>query len=333
MTANANATATVVVTDYEFADLAPERAVIEGAGFRLVPAQASTPDELVAACADADAVINQYARLTAEVIGRLPALRVISRYGIGLDTIDVDAATAAGIIVAHVPDGSLDDVSDHASAMILALARGLGPYRASLAAGGWDYTVAGPLFRLRGRTLGLLGFGRIPQYVTRKLAGFGLRVLAHDPYARPATAEEYGVTLVDAETLFREADFVSVHVPLTDATAGMVGAEAFALMKPTAYVVNTARGPVIDQDALVAAVRSGRIAGAGLDVFESEPLPADHPLRGMDNVLLSPHCAWYSEDSEEEIRTKAARNVVEVLRGEPLTYHVNREVVPHTRRR
>ncbi|MEV7091013.1 C-terminal binding protein [Streptomyces sp. NPDC093085] len=319
---------TVVVTDYEFADLAPERAVIEGAGFRLVPAQARTPEELVAACAGADAVINQYAQLTAEVIGALPKVRVISRYGIGLNTIDVDAATAAGIIVANVPDGSLEDVSDHTSALILALARGLGPYRASLAADGWDYTVAAPLFRLRGRTLGLLGFGRIPQYVARKLAGFGLRVLASDPYADPAVAAGLGVELVDTETLLRAADFVSVHTPLTPETTGLLGAEAFALMKPTAYLVNTARGPVIDQDALVAALESGRIAGAGLDVFATEPLPAGHPLRTLPNVLLSPHCAWYSEDSEAEIRTKAARNVVEVLTGAPLTYHVNKDVVP-----
>ncbi|MFJ3667233.1 C-terminal binding protein [Streptomyces sp. NPDC090106] len=321
-------TATVVVTDYEFSDLEPERAVIEGAGFRLVPAQASTEEEIVAACADADAVINQYAQMTARVLKQLPRVRVVSRYGIGLNTIDVAAATAEGIIVSNVPDGSLEDVSDHAAALILALARGLGAYTSSLRGGGWDYTVAAPLFRLRGRTLGLLGFGQIPQYLARKLAGFGLRVLASDPFADPALAAQAGVTLVEPGVLFREADFLSVHVPLTPQTTGMVGSDAFAAMKPTACLVNTARGPVVDQEALVRALTTGQIAGAGLDVFESEPLPAEHPLRGLPNVLLSPHCAWYSQDSEVEIRTKAARNVVEVLEGTPLTYHVNRDVVP-----
>lgn len=321
-------TATVVITDYEFADLEPERAVIEGAGFRLVPAQTSTEDEIIAACAGADAVINQYARLTARVLGRLPKVRVVSRYGIGLDTIDVAAATAEGIVVTNVPDGSLEDVSDHAAAMILALARGLGRYNSDLQKGGWDYTVAAPLFRLRGRTLGLLGYGQIPRQLARKLAGFGMRILASDPYADPARAAEAGVTLVEPGVLFREADFLSVHVPLTPRTTGMVDAAAFAAMKPTAYLVNTARGPVVDQEALVEALTEGRIAGAGLDVFETEPLPAGHRLRALPNVLLSPHCAWYSKDSEVEIRTKAARNVVEVLRNEPLTYHVNRTVIP-----
>ncbi|MER5672804.1 C-terminal binding protein [Pseudonocardia alni] len=316
-------TATVVVTDHEFSDLGPERAVVEGAGFRLVDARAKTEDELLAACAEADGLINQYSQLTATVIGGLRRCRIISRYGIGLNTIDVDAATAAGIAVANVPDGSLDDVSDHAVAMMLALARGLHRYDRTLRAGGWDYTAAGRLYRLHGRTLGLLGFGRIPQRVAAKAAAFGLRVVAHDPHADPATARDLQVGLVAADELFAASDVLSVHVPLTEQTRGMVGARALARMKPTALVVNTARGPVVDQDALLDALRDGRIAGAGLDVFEHEPLPADHPLRSEPGVLLSPHSAWYSEDSEQEIRTKAARNVVHALRGETVPYQVN----------
>lgn len=318
----------IVVTDYEFADLAPEQAVMDKAGLILTPAQCRSEAELIEVCADADAIINQYAQITPRVIAALGTCKVISRYGIGLNTIAVPEATAAGICVANVPDGSLEDVSDHAAAMMLSLARGLGRFDAAVRAGRWDYTVAKPLFRMRGKTLGLLSFGQIPQRLARKMAAFGVTVIAHDPYANPAVAADLGVTLVDSETLYRQADFLSVHVPLTDSTQGMVGHDQFALMKPTAYLINTARGPVVDQPALVEALQRGVIAGAGLDVFESEPLGADHPLASLPNVLLSPHCAWYSEESEVEIRSKAAQNVVDVLQGRLPTYHVNRDVQP-----
>jgi len=318
----------IVVTDYEFADLAPEQAVLERAGLSLVPAQCRSEEELIEVCADADAIINQYAQITPRVIAALDKCKVISRYGIGLNTIAVPDATAAGICIANVPDGSLEDVSDHAAAMMLALARGLGRFDAAVRSGRWDYTVAKPLFRLRGKTLGLLSFGQIPQRLARKMAAFGVSIIAHDPYANPALAAELGVTLVDSDTLYRQSDFLSVHVPLTDSTLGLVGAAQFALMKPTAYLVNTARGPVVDQAALVDALQAGSIAGAGLDVFEREPLGADHPLTAMPNVLLSPHCAWYSEESEVEIRSKAAQNVVDVFQGRLPAYHVNRDVQP-----
>ncbi|MDT0549919.1 MULTISPECIES: C-terminal binding protein [Streptomyces] len=321
---------TVVVTDYEFADLEPERQVLEAAGLTLVPAQATTEDELIEVCADADAVINQYAPVTAKVIRSLTRCRVISRYGIGLNTIDVPAATKAGIAVANVPDGSLEEVSDHAAAQILTLARGLHRYDAAIRRGTWDYTVAGPLRRLRGRTLGLVGFGRIPRLLAEKLAGFGMAVLAHDPFADPSHAAALGVRLVDLDTLCRESDVVSVHAPLTAETEGMIGRAQFAAMKPTACLVNTARGPVVDQDALIEALETGRIAGAGLDVFADEPIGPDHPLARCENVVLSPHTAWYSEDSEIEIRTKTARNVVDVAQGRLPTYLVNHEVSPAT---
>ncbi|WP_337831017.1 C-terminal binding protein [Pseudonocardia sp. TMWB2A] len=319
---------TVVVTDYEFPDLELERTLVEDAGLRFVAARTRTPDEIVAACAGADGIINQYAQLTADVIARLPRTRVISRYGIGLNTIDVDAATQAGILVTNVPDGSLDDVSDHAAAMILGLARGLGRQDRSMRAGGWDYAASGPLYRLRDRVLGLVGFGRIPQRLAVKMQAFGMRVLATDPHADASAAAAAGVELVEPGELYRRADVVSVHAPLTPETSGMVDAAAFAAMKPTTYLVNTARGPVVDEAALVEALRTGRIAGAGLDVFESEPLAADHPLRGLDSVLLSPHCAWYSVDSEAEIRTKTTQNVIDVLTGRLPAYPVNRPETP-----
>lgn len=313
----------VVVTDHEFADLAPERAVIEGAGFTLIDAGAGSEEEIIAACATADGILNQYCQMTPRVIESLQNCRIISRYGIGLNTIDVAAATDAGIAVANVPDGSLDDVSDHALAMLLALSRGLGAYDRAIRAGRWDYTAAGPLFRLRGSTLGLLGFGQIPRRVAEKAQAFGIKVVAFDPYASVEEVKRLGVEPVELEELYKRADAISVHVPLTENTRGLVNEGAFASMKPTSLVINTARGPVIDEKALIRALSSGLIRGAGLDVFADEPLSPDSPLRGMENVLLSPHAAWYSEDSEVEIRTKAAQNIVQALRGERVTYQVN----------
>jgi D-3-phosphoglycerate dehydrogenase / 2-oxoglutarate reductase len=318
----------IVVTDYEFTDLAPEQAVVAPTGLTLTAGQCKTEDELIALCADADGLINQYAPITARVIAALTNCKVISRYGVGLNTIDVAAATRAGICVANVPDASVEEVSDHAAAMMLMLARGINRLDAAVRAGRWSYTEAKPLYRIRGRTLGLLSFGLIPQTLARKMASFGLDIIAYDPYANVAAAERLGVKLVDAETLYRQSDILSLHVPLTDSTRGMVGAAQLALMKPTAILINTARGPVIDEDALIKALQDQKIAAAGLDVFETEPLAAGHPFTRMSNVVLSPHSAWYSEQSEFELRTKTTQNVVDVMQGRLPTYHVNRDVTP-----
>ena len=318
----------IVVTDYEFPDLAPEQGVAAKAGLTLTAGKCKSEDELIALCADADGIINQYAMITPRVIAALKKCKVISRYGIGLNTIDVPAATQAGICVANVPDGSLEDVSDHAAAMMLMLARGLNRFDATIRAGIWNYAAAKPLFRMRGKTLGLLAFGQIPQRLARKMASFGVNIIAHDINPNTAAASSLGVTMVDSDTLYRQADFLSVHVPLNDSTKGLVGAPQLALMKETAILINTARGPVIDQAALINTLQNKRIAAAGLDVFETEPLPANHPFTKMPNVVLSPHCAWYSEESEFEIRTKATQNVIDVIQGRLPTYHVNRDVSP-----
>jgi D-3-phosphoglycerate dehydrogenase len=318
----------IVVTDYEFPDLALEQAVVAKAGLTLSAGQCRTEDELIALCADADGIVTQYAMITPRVIAELKNCKVISRYGVGLNTIDVPAATQAGICVANVPDASIEDVSDHAAAMMLTLARGINLLDAAVRAGRWSYAEAKPLYRMKGRTLGLLSFGQISQTLARKMASFGVNIIAHDPYANAAVAEKLGVKLVDAETLYRQSDILSIHVPLTDSTKGMVGAGQLALMKPTAILINTARGPVIDQAALIKALQDKKIAAAGLDVFETEPLGADHPFTRMPNVVLSPHSAWYSEQSEIELRTRTTQNVVDVMQGRLPTYHVNREVTP-----
>lgn len=299
----------------------PERDLLEPAA-EIVTAQASTRAALSAAVRDVDALMLGLQRCDAPLIAGMRRCRVICRYGIGYDNIDVDAATAAGIWVALVPDYGWEDVSDHAVALLLACVRDLRSYDRQARAG--RVGRPRPLHRLKGRTGGVIGCGGIGRAVVRKLDGFGLaRILVHDPYLTPAQIAAAGGTASGLELLLREADFVSLHTPLTAATRHLLGAAQLRLMKPTAILINTARGALVDQEALAAALAGGAIAAAGLDVFETEPLPTDSPLAGLDNVILSNHVAWYTEESAVELAAKAARNVREVLAGRPPVYPVN----------
>jgi len=317
----------VVVTDWEYSDLRYEESVLDSERFELVPAQCRTEEEVIAACRDADALINQYAPITSKVIDSLQKCRVITRYGVGVNTIDLEAATDSGICVANVPDYCMDEVSDHALALLLAWTRKVVVANSHVKSGVWDYKVTQPINRLRGKVLGLIGFGKIPQALAEKVKPLGLRVIAHDPYVPQTLAQAKGVQLVSLDELCRLADFISVHAPLTQATEGMVGSEQFAAMKPHAVVINTSRGPVIDERALIDALRTGRIAGAALDVVEREPISPDNPLLTMEQVILTPHVAWYSEESAAEMRTKAAMGVVDVLLyGKYPQYLVNTQV-------
>ncbi len=316
----------IVVTDYEFPDLSPEQDVLAKAGLSLTAYKCQTEHDLIEACRDADAVINQYAQMTAAVLRSMEKCKVISRYGIGLNTIDVPVATSLGICIGNVPDGSLEEVSDHTIALLLSVSRGIAKFDRAVKSGLWDYTVVKPLYRTRGKTLGLLSFGRIPQRVAAKMKSFGVRTIAYDPFVDKDLAKGMDVELVDFETLCHQSDYLSIHTPLTDKTRHILDEDHFALMKPTAIVINTGRGPVIDETALIKALTEGRIAGAGLDVFETEPLKPSHPLLSLENVVLSTHAAWYSEDSELEIRSKTAQNVVEVMQGRYPTYLANPNV-------
>jgi D-3-phosphoglycerate dehydrogenase len=317
----------VVVTDWEYADLRYEEQVLNRERIELVPAQCRTEDELIAACRDADALINQYAPISRKVIESLEKCKVITRYGVGVNTVDLQAATEKGICVANVPDYCIDEVADHALALLLAWARKVVVANQAVKTGVWDFKVTQPITRLRGKVLGLIGFGKIPQALAEKVKPLGLRVIAHDPYVPEALAREKGVKLVSLDELCREADLVSVHAPLTEATAGMVGKEQFDAMKRSAIVINTSRGPVIDESALIDALRTGRIAGAALDVVEQEPISPDNPLLAMEQVILTPHVAWYSEEAAAEMRAKAAMGVVDVLLHEEYPkYLVNVQV-------
>lgn len=317
----------VVVTDWEYADLRYEEQVLGSERIEFVPAQCRTEEDVIASCRDADALINQYAPISRKVIDSLQACKVITRYGVGVNTIDLQAATEKGICVANVPDYCMDEVADHALAMILAWTRKIVVSHHAVKNGVWDFKVAQPIARLRGKTLGLVGFGKIPQALAQKVKPLGLRVIAYDPYVPQVLATENGVKLVTLDELCLAADIVSVHVPLSESTEGLIGAGQFAAMKEGTIVINTSRGPVINERALVEALQVGRIAGAALDVVEHEPISPDHPLLVMENVILTPHVAWYSEEAAAEMRAKAAMGVVDVLlHGEYPKYLVNKEV-------
>jgi D-3-phosphoglycerate dehydrogenase len=307
----------VVVPSHIFHDLAPERAVLEPRGIEVVDGTALDPEACRAAVREADALLCQYFEADRTVIRELRRCRVIGSYGAGYDQIDVAAAAAAGITVVHVPDYGVDEVSDHAMALLLACARGLGRLVPATRRGEWDYRQSGPLHRLRGRTLGIVGLGRIGRRVADKARGFGLRVLAADPYVPAGAFREHGAEPCPLDRLLVESDFVTVHALLTDETRGLLDEAAIRRMKPGAYLINAARGPIVDERALLAALDEGRLAGAGLDVLAVEPPAADHPLLQHPRVIVTPHSAWYTEEAMRDLQRLLAEDVARVLAGEP----------------
>jgi len=306
----------VVVTDLGYPSYEHEQRVLEPVGGKLELAECRTEDDVIKACKGAQGILNRAAPMTARVITTLDKCKVIARYGVGVDNVDVEAATAMGIVVANVPDYCNDEVSTQAAALMLALARRIVSHDKAVRNGAWDIGSAEPIYRTAGKTLGLVGLGRIARAVARKMKGFEMKIIACDPYVSDEEAAAVGVELVDFDTLVSAADFISLHAPLSDSTRKMINAAALSKMKPTAYLVNTSRGGLIDQAALVDALREGRIAGAALDVYEVEPLEPDSPLKSLDNVILTDHAGWYSEDSIVELQTRAAKAVAAVLTGE-----------------
>lgn len=305
----------VVITDYEYPNVDQERKIITDFGAQLDACHLKTPEEIAAKVEDADAVIVQYADITKEIIARMKHCKIIIKYGIGVNNIDSDAAAAKKIYVCNVPDYGVDEVSNHAIAMLLALAKKLPIVTKTLKNGEWGYGSTVPLFRLQGSTLGLIGIGRIPSLIARKMSNFGMRILAFDPYVSKEEAKKRGAELADFETLCKKSDFISIHCPLTPSTTHIFNWETFKMMKKTAFIINTARGPVIEESALVEALKTGEIAGAGIDVYESEPIARDHPLLQMGQVIATPHCAWYSEEAITTLQRKVAEEVVNVLSG------------------
>ena len=307
----------VLVTDADYGVLDIERDVITAAGHELLTARCRTPEEVIDAAGDVDALLVQYAPITAAVFEALPRLRLVSRFGVGVDVVDTDAARARGTWVCNVPDYGTAEVALHAVAMLLALLRNLGGHDREVRAGNWDYHLGGPLRRPGELTLGVVGLGRIGRRAAEGAAPWFGSCLGYDPRL-PDDAWPEGLERAALDDLFARSDAVTLHLPLTGATRGVVGADLIGRMPSGSYLVNTARGGLVDLDAVLSALDSGRLAGVALDVLPEEPPPADHPLLAHPRALVTPHVAWYSQEAEAELRRKAAGNVVDWARtGRP----------------
>jgi D-3-phosphoglycerate dehydrogenase / 2-oxoglutarate reductase len=312
----------IAITDSVFPSLDPAYAALSRLEPEILIAKSPAADDVLAVARDADAILVTYAKLPGELLRELRHCKVIGRFGLGVDNIDVAAAAGRGITVTYVPDYCMQEVSDHAMALVLALARKVTLSNSLVQSGRWEMPAVVPLRRLAGQVLGLIGFGNIPRALVPKAKAFGLNVVVHDPYVSNEALVALGVEGVSFDDLLGRSDFISVHAPLLPATRGLINAAAFAKMKPGALLVNTARGPLIDEPALLAALDSGRLGGAALDVVTTEPLPKDSPLLGRPNVILTPHTAFYSVEALNELQTKCASDVARVLSGEPPVYPV-----------
>jgi D-3-phosphoglycerate dehydrogenase len=306
----------IVVSDSKIIDLDAGQTVFADIDATLKTTDARTPEALLATIGEADAlIVDAGTQVTERVLTGLDSVQVVGRSGIGVDNVDVQAAHEHDITVVNVPDYCLDEVSAHALAMLLSCARKLPTLDRSVRSEEWDWNVASPVYRIQGQTVGLVGFGKIARHLTAKLRGFGVDMLVYDPYISTTDISGFAVTQVGFDRLLAESDFVSIHAPLTDETQGMFDADAFEMMPDHAIVVNTARGPIIDEEALCDALASDRVAGAGLDVRETEP-PDDTRLFDFENVILSPHAGFYSEASRRELTHTVSKDVVRVLQGD-----------------
>jgi len=320
----------IAVSDSVFPDLKPARQVLSKIGAELRMAEQNTPSGITQVAEGADALLVTYAQITAPMIRQMRRCRIIARFGIGVDNVDIAEATKAGIVVTRVPDYCIEEVADHAMSLLLALARRVPLANALTQDGRWELAALTPIHRLRGCTLGLVGFGRIPQSVTLRAQAFGLKVVSYDPFVATEVMAAAGVEKASFAELLRSSDFISVHAPLTPETTGLFNGNSLRQMKPSAYLINTARGPIVDETALAHALDAGQVAGAALDVLSKEP-PEDSPLLHRNNVILTPHMSFYSVESLVDLQTKAAEEVVRVLRGEKPLHAVNPEVLAFSR--
>ncbi|GAB88509.1 C-terminal binding protein [Gordonia rhizosphera] len=306
---------TVLVTDYSWPTLDIEREVLAGVGAGLVVAETGTEDELVELAGDVDAILTCWKPVTARVLEAARLCRTVGRYGVGLDNIDVECATRLGMIVSNVPTFCTEEVADHTVALILGHARKIAQFAKQTSGGGWDNKEFGGFRRLRDKTVGLVGFGAIGRAVAHRVQAFGMNVVAYSPSLAGAR-EIGGVTFATSlDSLLARADILSLHLPANPTTTGIIGARELGLLPPGAVVVNTSRGALIDETALVDALERNDLAGAALDVMVAEPPPQDHPLRHLPTVILSPHAAFISDEAVTDLQHTAATNIAAVLRG------------------
>ncbi len=318
----------VVITDCDHGSIEEEKEEFGRVRAELILAQVQKEEDLIRACKEADGLVNQYALLTRRVFENLPKCKVVSRYGVGVDSVDLRAATDFGIIVANVPDYCMDEVASQTVAMILTLTRKTAFFDRKVKSGEWDFHLGIPIYRIKGKTLGLVGCGKIGLEVAKKISCFGVKVIAFDPFLEKTLG---GVELRDLDSVLKESDFISIHCPLNDSTRHLIGEKEFKKMEKKPLLINTSRGPIIDERTLIKALEQGLISGAGLDVLETEPPDSQNPLLKMENVVLSPHMGFYSEESISELKRRTARNVSDVLMGKRPSSVVNREVMSKTR--
>ena len=298
-------------------------------GAELISVDSESEDDTIARAGAADAIITTGAKISRRVLENLPNLQVVVRYGVGYDTIDVDAATDNHVLVVNIPDYCFDEVSNHAVALFLSCARKLSVLSGFTRQGRWAHagSALSPTGPIVGQTFGVVGCGNIGRAVARKVTCFGLGVIGCDPYLDESVAADSGIRLVSLSELLRASDYVSLHTPLNKETHHMIG-ENLRMMKPTAYLINTSRGPVVDEDMLIKALRDKWIAGAGLDVLEKEPPASSNPLLAMENVIVTPHSAYYSDDSVERMRRSVGTEAARVLSGRWPKNLVNKGVQP-----
>jgi D-3-phosphoglycerate dehydrogenase len=323
----------VVITDYDFGDVAVETEILEAAGAEVIALQAKSQEDLFEVAPSCAAMINQYARVGRETILRMQRCEVIARYGVGVDIVDVSTATEQGILVTNVQDYCTEEVADHAISLWLTLARKLPDYNRATHGGVWRWQSGQPVYRLRGRTMGVVSLGKIGQAIVTRAQAFGVTVIAYDPYLPASVAAAFGVELVSKAELLARSDYVLMQAPMTPDTHHFLSDAEFQAMKPGAILVNTGRGPTVDNAALYRALREGHLAAAGLDDPEEEPAkranwsPDDNPLFKLPNVLVTPHAAYYSEESIRAARVTAATQVAKVLTGQKPDYTVNADAL------
>ena len=306
----------VLITDYVWPNTDVEREVLARIGAQAVESDSPDEQRLAELAADCDAILTCFFKVTDKVIRSAPNLKVVARYGVGVDNIAVDTATELGIPVTYVPDYCIEEVADHTMTLLLTLARSVVNLNAEVRSGGWDPGVGRPVYRLRGKTVGIVGLGRIGRAVAERVKPFGFKIVVHDPYlSEDMFPAGQAPNFVSFDELLETADFVSVHTPLTTNTRHLIGEPELRKMKRSAFLVNTCRGPVIDEYALARALDGGELAGAGIDVLEGEPPPADHPIRSARNAVITPHTAFYSEESLHELQTRTAQCAADVLCG------------------
>ena len=322
----------VLITDYVWPSVEPERAVLAQADVEAIVAPNGDEDTLASLAADVDGILTCFAKVTDKVVRAAEKCVVIGRYGVGVDNIAVDTATELGIHVTYVPDYCIPEVSDHVMAMLLAWNRRVVLFDRATKTRGWGAEGLGMrIMRLEGKTLGIVGFGRIGRGVAAKARAFGMKILVADPFVTAEGAAESGARKADLPELLRQSHFVTLHTPLVPETRDLMGTDELAMMRPEAFLINAARGGLIDEDALYDALSSGEIAGAGLDVMVDLDPPLDHRLVQLENVIVTPHTAFFSQEAVLELEERAAGEVVSVLKGRMPDNLVNPAVLDHAR--